>query len=234
MAVATPPAAEPAVTRPAEPTVPTSRPAAPAADKERPLLRQAFKYLNRYFMVPAFRLGLGPLIGTPFGGYVMVLKTTGRKSGAVRYAPLNYAILDGAVYCIAGWGEGAHWLANLRAEPRVEVLLPGGAVAGLAEVVSDPAETQRGLVQVARNAGFATLFGGVNPLTAGDEEIAAAMGYAVVVRIRPAGLGNGAWDPGGWGWIPAVLLQVGGLIWLLARLGRRGRKRQAGARHVTE
>jgi hypothetical protein len=57
----------------------------------------------------------------------VVLKTTGKKRGQACYAPLNYAILDGSIYCIAGWGTTAHWLVNLKADPHVELLLPGGS-----------------------------------------------------------------------------------------------------------
>ncbi|MEW5717100.1 MAG: hypothetical protein AB1817_00590 [Chloroflexota bacterium] len=63
---------------------------------------RGFSYLNRYFMVPMFRLGFGPWIGAPFGGYIMVLKVIGRKTGKTRYALVNYASENGNVYCLAG------------------------------------------------------------------------------------------------------------------------------------
>lgn len=69
------------------------------------LLRRFFWYLNRYLMVPMFRLGLGPVIGNPLSGYIMVIKTSGRKSGITRYSPVNYAILNGSVYCLSGYGR---------------------------------------------------------------------------------------------------------------------------------
>jgi hypothetical protein len=51
--------------------------------------RQVFQYLNRYFMIPVFRLGLGSLIVNPFSGYIMVIKTIGHKTGAERFTPTN-------------------------------------------------------------------------------------------------------------------------------------------------
>ena len=78
-------------------------------------LRRIFWYLNRYFMVPMFRLGLGPLMGNPFSGYIMVIKTSGRKSGLTRYAPVNYAILNGSVYCLSGWGH--LWIGTATCSP---------------------------------------------------------------------------------------------------------------------
>ncbi len=55
-----------------------------------PLVRRIFWFLNTFFMVPLFRLGLGPFFGNPLSGYIMVLKAIGRKSGKVRYTPVNY------------------------------------------------------------------------------------------------------------------------------------------------
>ena len=82
------------------------------------MLRRFFRVLNKYFMVPMFRLGLGPLVGNPITGYIMVLKTVGSKTGKRRYAPVNYAILDGHVYVLSGFGKLAHWVTNLVAQPR--------------------------------------------------------------------------------------------------------------------
>ena len=36
------------------------------------VLRHIFSVLNRFFMVPCFRLGLGPFMGNPLSGYIMV------------------------------------------------------------------------------------------------------------------------------------------------------------------
>jgi len=52
----------------------------------------------------------------PLTGYIMVLKTTGRKTGRQRFTPVNYAILDGKVFCLAGFGKLAHWYRNLPAQ----------------------------------------------------------------------------------------------------------------------
>src|SRR5512137_2099457 len=102
-------------------------------------MRRIFWFLNKYFMVPMFRLGFGPFFGNPFTGYIMVLKVIGRKTGKLRYAPVNYAIMDGRVYCISGFRHVSDWYANLRANPNIEVLLPGGAISGSVTEVSDPA-----------------------------------------------------------------------------------------------
>ena len=72
-------------------------------------LRQAFKVLNRRLMLPLWRLGLGRWLNAwpAVGGRIMVLVHRGRKSGLQRYTPVNYAQVDGEVYCTAGFGAGS-------------------------------------------------------------------------------------------------------------------------------
>ena len=54
------------------------------------LLRRSFRYLN-HNMLLMWRLGLCRMMASPAGGFIMVLGTTGRKSGEHRLAPLNFA-----------------------------------------------------------------------------------------------------------------------------------------------
>ncbi|MCL5428200.1 MAG: nitroreductase/quinone reductase family protein, partial [Chloroflexi bacterium] len=134
------------------------------------LMRRGFRIMNRFFMVPLFRLGLGPILGSPVGGYIMVVKTHGRISGKTRYTPVNYAIAHGCVYCTAGFGKVSHWIKNLTSDPQVELLLPGGAVAANAEIVKQSKEKRAMLRQVLINSGFAApIFGGINPFRVSEE-----------------------------------------------------------------
>lgn len=182
------------------------------------LLRRIFWYLNRYFMVPAFRLGLGPIMGNPFSGYIMVLKTTGRKTGKQRFTPVNYAILDGKVYCLAGFGKAAHWYRNLQVEPQVELILPGGAMMGTAEDVLDQQERLVATRQVLKNGGFAGYFYGFSPHNVSDEKLYETTKEVPVIRISPNGVGSGPGDPGGWLW--AVVFGV--TVWpVLHQIGKR-------------
>jgi hypothetical protein len=72
-------------------------------------LRSIFKSFNR-FMLLLWRLGLGSWgNGTSFGGSYLVIKHTGRKTGLTRHTPLNYAIVDGEIYCTAGFGRVSDW-----------------------------------------------------------------------------------------------------------------------------
>jgi deazaflavin-dependent oxidoreductase (nitroreductase family) len=184
------------------------------------VLRRIFRLFNRYFMVPMFRLGMGPFIGNPLTGYIMVLKTRGRKSGRIRFSPVNYAIHNGSVYCLAGWGKTTDWYRNLSATPQVELILPAGAYSGTAETVADPAEKRIIIRQVLKNGGFAGFFEGYNPYTISDEQLTVKTEEAVLVRIRPNGLGSAAADPGGWLWI---IVWGAMLAWLLQRLARKNR-----------
>src|SRR5512143_2116861 len=133
-------------------------------------LRYVFWFLNKFFMVPIFRLGIGPFFGNPIWGYMMVLKTTGRKSGKTRYSPVNYAILNGDIYCMAGWGQIADWYRNLLSSSHIELILPGGALAGVAEEVTISTERITALRKVLKAGGFAGFMLGINPHTACDEK----------------------------------------------------------------
>jgi deazaflavin-dependent oxidoreductase (nitroreductase family) len=176
-------------------------------------LRRAFGSLNRYVMVPLFRLGLAPFIGSPFGGYIMVLKVIGRKTGKMRYTPVNYAIANGNVYCLAGFGAISDWYRNLLAHPNIQVVMPGGAIAGIADTVTDPAERLCIIRQILINAGFAGFFYGYDPRTVSDERLDETTRDVPVIRIRPYGIGSGASDPGGWAWIIPIASMLAFVWW---------------------
>jgi deazaflavin-dependent oxidoreductase (nitroreductase family) len=191
-------------------------------------LHRAFGAVNRLF-VPALDAGLSPLLSNPATGYLMVLRTRGRRSGAIREAPLGYVILDGSVYCCAGFGATTAWYLNVLAEPAVEVVLPGRTLAGTAAPVTDQAEwarSYRALVGSMRVISRLTV-GDITDLD--DDVLLATHGAIPVIRIRPSGpqavaLESGPLDPGGWFWIVPSL---GSLVvtFLLGRRLRRARRR---------
>jgi deazaflavin-dependent oxidoreductase (nitroreductase family) len=180
-------------------------------------LRQIFRYFNRYLMVPVFRLGLGIFMGNPVTSYIMVIKTIGRKSGKVRHAPVNYAIANGCVYCVSGWGQTSDWYRNMMAHPDIELIMPSGAIHGHAAVVTDPLERRVMLRQVLKNAGFAGFLEGFNPHGVSDEELEKKAAVMQLVRITPNGLGSGAFDPGNWSWILWTVLFVPMIVWWLIK-----------------
>jgi deazaflavin-dependent oxidoreductase (nitroreductase family) len=190
-------------------------------------LRRTFLVVNRWFAVPALRIGLGPLFSTPIAGSLMVLRTTGRTTGLRRDAPLGYVIVDGAVYCCAGFGRRTAWYRNLCADPRVEVLLPTIAVSGVAETVTDRSEWDRVFPR------YVGALGVVGRLTVGDIGSADAARLddlrrsLPLVRIRPTGLAGGPADPGGGLWIVVQALWLVALGRILMSVGRRIRRRSS-------
>lgn len=182
-----------------------------------PWLQRGFLALNRYAAVPLLRAGLGPLLATPLTGSLMILRTRGRKSGLWRDAPLGYVILDGDVYCCAGFGRPTQWLLNLQADPRVELLLPAGTVLGIAEEVTDPTDSSRGMRALIASMGFIGRATVGDVRRASDERVRALAGGIPLVRIRATGLGSGPFDPGGRGWVVPTLLSA---VWLAGRARR--------------
>ena len=71
--------------------------------------------LNKYLMIPLYRVKLLPLLG--FGKIFLILKTKGWKTGKVRRTPLEYRRYEGIITIFAGRGENPTWVKNLRANP---------------------------------------------------------------------------------------------------------------------
>lgn len=177
-----------------------------------PLMRRIFKLINKFFMVPMFRLGFGAFFGNPFSGYIMVMKVIGRKTGKQRFTPVNYAIYQGKVYCLSGGRRQSDWFRNLLATPEVELMLPGGSVFARMEEVDSPQEKLLITRQILKNAGFAGFFEGYNPWRIGDEALSAKIADIPLLRFQPVGIGSGAFDAGGWAWIWGVLLTLVAII----------------------
>ena len=172
-------------------------------------LRTAFRVLNRWMAAPLIRAGGGPLLTTPVAGSNLLLRTTGRKSGLVREAPLGYTVIEDRVVVVAGYGRSAHWFRNALADPQVEMLLPGALIAGLAEEITEPDQ---------RRAAFRTLIkslGVVGRLTLGDvrgksdAEVDILAVAFPILAITPTAVRLGPFDPGGVG------TRINTAIWVL-------------------
>lgn len=81
-----------------------------------------------------YALGLGPVIGR----IILLLTTTGRKSGKRRVTPLQYEEINGKYYLGAARGLQADWVRNIQANPQVEVQVKSLRFRGMAEVVTEP------------------------------------------------------------------------------------------------
>jgi len=98
-------------------------------------VKRAFYRLSHYPPRIAYALGLGPVVGR----LVLLLTTTGRKSGLPRVTPLQYEAIDGDIYVGSTRGLKADWVRNIRANPVVQVRVKSEHFEGLADVVTDPA-----------------------------------------------------------------------------------------------
>jgi deazaflavin-dependent oxidoreductase (nitroreductase family) len=92
-------------------------------------------------------LGLPPLLyrgglAGRLGRRLLLLRTTGRRTGRPRTVGLNYVVDGGTVYVFSGFGW-TDWYRNLIADPRVEVQIGPRRWAGIARPVADPEERRR-------------------------------------------------------------------------------------------
>lgn len=147
-------------------------------------LRHYFRTLNR-FMLLMWRLGLARFINIwpEVGGRIMVIQHIGHKTGKVRQTPVNYAEVDGDIYCTAGFGSVSHWYRNLLANPEVEIWLPNGRYHAHAQDITDDPNALPLLRQVLINSGFAATAVGVHPKTMSDKELAAITGSYRLIRF---------------------------------------------------
>jgi len=186
-------------------------------------LRQGFKILNR-FMLCMWRLGLGSWINfcPKVVGRIMVIIHTGRKTGLRRQTPVNYALVDGQLYCIAGFGGISDWYRNILANPQVEVWLPDGWWSGVADEVQDPEARLPLLRQVLVASGFAAFAAGINPYTLSDEQLAQISQPYILLHIRRTEARAGAGGPGELAWVWPLSTML--LLPLLFLKGRRARQ----------
>lgn len=83
-----------------------------------------------------YDIGLGAIIGR----LILMLITTGRKTGLPRTTPLQYEEVDGDFYLGSALGQKADWFKNILANPRVEVRVKSRRFHGLAETITDPVQ----------------------------------------------------------------------------------------------
>lgn len=138
-------------------------------------LRRVFHAMNP-FMVFMLRIGLGWTmnIAPSFSGRIMVIKHRGRKSGKEYLTPVNYAKVDGEIYCTAGFGSISDWYKNMLANPSIELWLPEGKRKARAEDVTDSPNRIFLMRQVIIGSGFAGPLFGVNQRKMNDAQLDAA------------------------------------------------------------
>jgi len=93
-----------------------------------------FKWL---FKMPIlqYKLGMGWMIGK----YILLITTTGCKSGKPRHTPLEYEYdkQKDRYRVAAGWGGNTDWYKNLKKNPKVHVQVGRRKFDAIAEIASD-------------------------------------------------------------------------------------------------
>ncbi len=89
---------------------------------------------GQYIHRALFAVGLGPIVGR----IILLLTTTGRKSGKKRITPVQYEEIDGTLYIGSARGPHADWVRNIAANPYVEVQLKNHHFCGEGELITDP------------------------------------------------------------------------------------------------
>lgn len=142
-----------------------------------------FKWL---FKVPIlfYRIGL-PL----FGDFILLLTTTGRRSGKKRYTPLEYRREKGSGYFVvtAGWGGRTDWVKNLRANQIVHVQAGWRHFDARAESLTDEEVTAWLAYAVKVNPGSLKIWSrwAGEPLNGSMESLSKAARYFPSFRLIP-------------------------------------------------
>ena len=83
-------------------------------------------------MIANYKRGFGPT------RMVLLLTTTGRKSGLPRVTPLQFEEVDGEYYVASVRGQEADWYKNILANPNVHVQIRRREFDAIAEPITDP------------------------------------------------------------------------------------------------
>ncbi len=194
-------------------------------------LRHAFRRLNRYMLL-FWRLGLGPAMnrGPAVAGRYLVLVHRGRRTRQRHHTPLNYGVVGGEVYCVAGFGTGSDWYRNVVADPEVEVWLPDGRWQGLATDVTltgpETGTRTEVLRAVLRGSGFAALLAGLDVDRLSDADLLTKTDGNRLIHLARQAVATGPDGPDDLVWVwPFVAVATVALAapWLGRR--RRGRRR---------
>lgn len=172
-----------------------------------PSLREAFRNINQ-FQILFWRLGLGRWMSIwPAGiGTYMVINHNGRTSGKRYRTPVNFAVMDGEIYCVAGFGKSSDWYRNIVENPQVEIWHPDGWFAGTAEEIQVDSVTLPILRKIMTNSGFVARLMGLNPKTMSDEDLLAECKDYRLIHLRRTAPRTGRTGPGDLVWVWPVLL----------------------------
>ena len=120
------------------------------------MLKALFRSVLRVF-VSLYRLTHGRFGGKVQGLPVLLLTTTGRKTGSKRTRPLGYLEHDGTYVVIASYaGLDTHpaWYLNLKSDPRVEIQIQDKRLMARAEPAASALREQLWAELVKRAPGY--------------------------------------------------------------------------------
>lgn len=92
-------------------------------EEEKKKTLRKWKVLNKYLVLPLYRLRILPLFG--FGRIFLILETKGRNTGKKRRTPLEYHRIDGTITVFSSRGEDSGWMKNIRANPDILLVRHG-------------------------------------------------------------------------------------------------------------
>ncbi len=119
---------------------------------------EAMMAMNRE-LISAFRAGCGRLGGAFEGVPVLLLTTTGARSGLPRTTPVNYTRIDtGYVVIASKSGSARHpdWYHNLLAHPAATIEVPGATLRVRARITDGPERERLFTRQAAALPNFAS------------------------------------------------------------------------------
>lgn len=117
--------------------------------------RQRPSGLLRFFLKQPQRLYHGPVAEFMRRRYVMLLTTTGRKSGLPRTNGVSFMPLDGSFIIFSGWGVNSNWYRNLRANPEVVIQVGQKRLRATARPIEDPVRRRELMLMMRRQSAHA-------------------------------------------------------------------------------
>jgi deazaflavin-dependent oxidoreductase (nitroreductase family) len=165
-------------------------------------IRLSFKYFNK-FMVLLWKLGLSNWLNIwpKVLGRYLVITHTGRKSGAKFQTPVNYAVVDGEIYCVAGFGRESDWYKNVKKNPSIDVWLQDGWwQANAEEVIGQPNQIEI-MRAVLVGSGFAARMFGINPLKIDDATLKYLTRDYCLMKLKLVNERTGNDGPNQYAWV---------------------------------
>lgn len=181
------------------------------------------RWTNRLlFAIPVvlWRMGLGPLLARR---HILILTTTGRRSGLPRHTGLEYNVVRGKVAVAAGWGQRSDWVRNLQADPLVTLQTAEGTFGAYAQRITDPGVVREMMEPVLKSGGDAYFRPWLESLDirCDLEDVIAKRDRLVLISFEPTDQPGPPPMPTDLAWLWPVLLLSGAALCLLGRRPRR-------------